>query len=280
MKNSGPSMDGDVNSDAKNSSKNTDSGVLRTVVFANTIEVVEAIAKILTGAGRECFYYHSDSSREEPFGKEIPNLEASDSTVSGSECDRPEVSYSTPYIEFTKSPGYLMKHACVVVIYVSAVSTSKKPFLFTIWDDLADNEGAALLHHLHEYPVILAKRISVTEFRCGGHGFKPWKQSLAEMQDILNANDILDASVVSNVSTYILNADDILDASVVPSVSIDILDANDILYASVVSSMSIDILDADDILDASVVSSVSTNRLDADDILYTSVVSSVLIDIK
>ncbi|KAM3375153.1 hypothetical protein P3S68_013867 [Capsicum galapagoense] len=84
----------------------------------------------------------------------------------GSECDRPEVSYSTPYIEFTKSPGYLMKHACVVVIYVSAVSTSKKPFLFTIWDDLADNEGAALLHHLHEYPVILAKRISVTEFRC------------------------------------------------------------------------------------------------------------------
>ncbi|XP_047269646.1 uncharacterized protein LOC107876168 isoform X1 [Capsicum annuum] len=59
-----------------------------------------------------------------------------------------------------------MKHACVVVIYVSAVSTSKKPFLFTIWDDLADNEGAALLHHLHEYPVILAKRISVTEFRC------------------------------------------------------------------------------------------------------------------
>ncbi|PHT45840.1 Phosphatidate phosphatase PAH2 [Capsicum baccatum] len=363
--------------------------------------------------------------------------------------------------EFTKSPGYLMKHACVVVIYASAVSTSKKPFLFTIWDDLADNEGAELLHHLHEYPVILAKRISVTEFRCalrlatryqttiltnpqyvqattlmtwvkhneqmllsytlrssssspsslnlahvedqvvsisaitellstvillynvhlphdalsisnptatgtitttisealgerllsltgeqiyesvavqlekpvfkfpdqkpgmlglasfnevessvhaisplpttsteigkkqrveaptpakrirGGHGFKSWKQPLlAEMQDILNADDILDASIVFSVSIYILNVDDILDASVVSSVSIDILDADDILYASVVSSMSTDILDADDILDASIVSSVSTDILDADDILYTNVVSSVSTDIE
>ncbi|KAM3200389.1 hypothetical protein P3L10_032751 [Capsicum annuum] len=42
---------------------------------------------------------------------------------------------------------------------------SKTPFLFTIWDDLADNEGTTLLDHLHEHPVILAKRIGVTEFR-------------------------------------------------------------------------------------------------------------------
>ncbi|PHU19879.1 hypothetical protein BC332_11030 [Capsicum chinense] len=46
------------------------------------------------------------------------------------------------------------------------IDQSKKPFLFTIWGDLADNEGVALLHHLHEYPVILARRIGVTEF-CG-----------------------------------------------------------------------------------------------------------------
>ncbi|KAM3217032.1 hypothetical protein P3L10_026475 [Capsicum annuum] len=45
------------------------------------------------------------------------------------------------------------------------VNYDKKPFLFTIWGDLADNEGAELLHHLHEYPVILARRIGVTEFR-------------------------------------------------------------------------------------------------------------------
>ncbi|KAM3360167.1 hypothetical protein P3S68_019879 [Capsicum galapagoense] len=45
------------------------------------------------------------------------------------------------------------------------IDQSKKPALFTIWDDLADNEGAKLLHHLHEHPVILAKRIGVTEFR-------------------------------------------------------------------------------------------------------------------
>ncbi|PHT51420.1 Protein CYPRO4 [Capsicum baccatum] len=44
------------------------------------------------------------------------------------------------------------------------IDQSKKPFLFTIWGDLANNEGAALLHHLHEYPVILARRIGVTEF--------------------------------------------------------------------------------------------------------------------
>ncbi|KAM3381059.1 hypothetical protein P3S68_006632 [Capsicum galapagoense] len=45
------------------------------------------------------------------------------------------------------------------------IDQSKKPFLFTIWGDLDDNEGATLLHHLHEYPVILARRIGVTEFR-------------------------------------------------------------------------------------------------------------------
>ncbi|OIT36391.1 PREDICTED: DEAD-box ATP-dependent RNA helicase 22 [Nicotiana attenuata] len=40
-------------------------GVLRTMVFANTVEAVEAVAKILTGAGLECLRYHSDSSLEE-----------------------------------------------------------------------------------------------------------------------------------------------------------------------------------------------------------------------
>ncbi|KAF3647798.1 putative cyclic nucleotide-gated ion channel 1-like isoform X2 [Capsicum annuum] len=41
------------------------SGVLRTMVFANTVKVMEDVTTILTGAELECFYYHSDSSLEE-----------------------------------------------------------------------------------------------------------------------------------------------------------------------------------------------------------------------
>ncbi|KAM3202998.1 DEAD-box ATP-dependent RNA helicase 22 isoform X1 [Capsicum annuum] len=48
-----------------NSMADSGPGVLRTMVFANTVESVEAIAKILTGAELECFCYHSDSSLEE-----------------------------------------------------------------------------------------------------------------------------------------------------------------------------------------------------------------------
>ncbi|PHT89443.1 hypothetical protein T459_04556 [Capsicum annuum] len=42
-----------------------DSGVFRAMVFANTVEAVESIAKILTKAELEYFCYHSDSSLEE-----------------------------------------------------------------------------------------------------------------------------------------------------------------------------------------------------------------------
>ncbi|KAB5545299.1 hypothetical protein DKX38_013411 [Salix brachista] len=40
-------------------------GVSRTMVFANTVEAAEAVAKILGRAGIECFRYHKDSSLEE-----------------------------------------------------------------------------------------------------------------------------------------------------------------------------------------------------------------------
>ncbi|KAI7999105.1 DEAD-box ATP-dependent RNA helicase 22 [Camellia lanceoleosa] len=43
----------------------SDSGFRRTMVFANTVEAVEAVAKILVGAGIECLRYHSDTSFEE-----------------------------------------------------------------------------------------------------------------------------------------------------------------------------------------------------------------------
>lgn len=42
-----------------------DDGVIRTMVFANTVETVEAVANILLGAGKECFRYHKDRSLEE-----------------------------------------------------------------------------------------------------------------------------------------------------------------------------------------------------------------------
>lgn len=37
----------------------------RTMVFANTVEAVEAIANVLHGAGIECLHYHMDSPMEE-----------------------------------------------------------------------------------------------------------------------------------------------------------------------------------------------------------------------
>lgn len=37
----------------------------RTIVFANTVEAVEAVAKILLRAGIECYRYHKDFSLEE-----------------------------------------------------------------------------------------------------------------------------------------------------------------------------------------------------------------------
>lgn len=48
-----------------NSMADSSPGVLRTMVFANTVDAVEAVANILTRAGLECFRYHSDNSLEE-----------------------------------------------------------------------------------------------------------------------------------------------------------------------------------------------------------------------
>ncbi|KAL3840987.1 hypothetical protein ACJIZ3_025578 [Penstemon smallii] len=51
---------------AINNGHNTNaSGIVRTMVFANTVEAAEAVAKILMGAGIGCLRYHSDISLEE-----------------------------------------------------------------------------------------------------------------------------------------------------------------------------------------------------------------------
>ncbi|KAI3927483.1 hypothetical protein MKW92_005166 [Papaver armeniacum] len=41
-----------------------DNGISRTMVFANTVEAVESVAKILLRVGGECFFYHSSCSLE------------------------------------------------------------------------------------------------------------------------------------------------------------------------------------------------------------------------
>lgn len=57
----------DVLIDAVNHAQtlSSDNGPSRTMVFANTVEAVEAIAQVLHGAGIECYCYHSESSLEE-----------------------------------------------------------------------------------------------------------------------------------------------------------------------------------------------------------------------
>ncbi|PHT89473.1 hypothetical protein T459_04586 [Capsicum annuum] len=75
----------------------------------------------------------------------------------GVEFDLLAVVVNCSAIQYTTDQSKHFREAIVI-------DQSKKPFLFTIWGDLADNEGATLLHHLHEYPVILARRIDVTEF--------------------------------------------------------------------------------------------------------------------
>lgn len=44
---------------------NSSPDINRTMVFANTVEAVEAVSEVLIGAGIECFRYHSDLSLEE-----------------------------------------------------------------------------------------------------------------------------------------------------------------------------------------------------------------------
>lgn len=57
----------DVLIDAVNQTNlsSSDSELTRTMVFANTVEAVEAIASVLQGAGIGCYCYHSESSLEE-----------------------------------------------------------------------------------------------------------------------------------------------------------------------------------------------------------------------
>ncbi|KAG7032160.1 DEAD-box ATP-dependent RNA helicase 22, partial [Cucurbita argyrosperma subsp. argyrosperma] len=50
---------------SKSQLRNIDGGAIRTMVFANTVETVEAVANILSVAGTECFCYHKDRSLEE-----------------------------------------------------------------------------------------------------------------------------------------------------------------------------------------------------------------------
>lgn len=60
-------MDALINAITNGFKSNTDwtSGVIRTMVFANTVEAADAVAKILTGADIQCVRYHSGIPPEE-----------------------------------------------------------------------------------------------------------------------------------------------------------------------------------------------------------------------
>lgn len=49
----------------KSSSDASTDSITRTMVFANTVEAVESVAKILLTAGIHCFCYHRNTSLEE-----------------------------------------------------------------------------------------------------------------------------------------------------------------------------------------------------------------------
>ncbi|CAH1434082.1 unnamed protein product [Lactuca virosa] len=49
----------------KSKTLNSNNELSRTMVFANTVEAVEAVAQVLHGKGIECYCYHSESSLEE-----------------------------------------------------------------------------------------------------------------------------------------------------------------------------------------------------------------------
>lgn len=54
-----------VNHGFKSKSVEFNSGQCRTMVFANTVDAVESVAKILMRAGIECYLYHKDCSLED-----------------------------------------------------------------------------------------------------------------------------------------------------------------------------------------------------------------------
>ncbi|KAL8161597.1 hypothetical protein V2J09_013086 [Rumex salicifolius] len=54
-----------INQNSKSSSPSPDSGIHRTMVFANTVEAVESVAKVLRTFGIECFCYHRNTSLDE-----------------------------------------------------------------------------------------------------------------------------------------------------------------------------------------------------------------------
>lgn len=54
-----------IESVKKDSNLHQGSSICRTMVFANTVEAVEAVANILERAGIECYRYHKDSSLEQ-----------------------------------------------------------------------------------------------------------------------------------------------------------------------------------------------------------------------
>lgn len=80
-----------------NQQGSTDAAISRTMVFANTVDAVESIAKILQTAGIQCFSYHRNTSLEEctknlvDFGERGGVLVCTDAAARG--LDIPNISH-------------------------------------------------------------------------------------------------------------------------------------------------------------------------------------------
>ncbi|KVI05635.1 DNA/RNA helicase, DEAD/DEAH box type, N-terminal [Cynara cardunculus var. scolymus] len=87
----------------------SDTGLSRTMVFANTVEAVEAVAQVLQGAGIECYCYHSESSLEErtrnlvDFQQKGGVFVCTDAAARGT--DIPNAEFATSAVDFLHRVG-------------------------------------------------------------------------------------------------------------------------------------------------------------------------------
>lgn len=106
------------------------SGVLRTMIFANTVEAVEAVAKVLMRAGFECFRYHSDTSLEErtknivDFQQKGGILVCTDAAARG--LDIPNISHVIQVLQINYVGCYVVRESNSVL--GSIVEHEYKPF--------------------------------------------------------------------------------------------------------------------------------------------------------
>jgi len=107
---------------------NSSTELSRTMVFANTVDAVEAVAEVLVGAGIECYRYHRDSSLEErtkalvDFQEKGGVFVCTDAAARG--LDIPNVSHVIQV--FIVKPATFPQHVLVKSIFLKQGHQSRK----------------------------------------------------------------------------------------------------------------------------------------------------------